>query len=323
MRPADWRNFLLTIGGGWLLLLGAGVYYAKLKEIPFPIAAPLLIAFLVEYVFYLVPGFASVREWLAGTMRPRPLALALAISALAPYLIYSIPAGEFHILPASRLAALVLALSFWYILRKPSPSADLALLALVAAAMVLRFFKQIYTAPVSGIDILGKLMLIRLYASVMLIQRKVQGTGFGFLPTAKEWRIGLRYFLYFLPVGIVLSAALGLIHFKTSAMLLATAPLQFLGAFWGLALGEEFLAWGLLQQWISTWTGRPNLALALASIAFGLSHLWFRGFPNWRWAIIATALGWFCGRAFSRAGGIRAPMVTHALVFAIWQTLLS
>ena len=64
-------------------------------------------------------------------------------------------------------AALVLALSFWYIIRKPSPSADLALLALVAAAMALRFFKQIYTAPIPSIDILGKVMLIRLYASVM------------------------------------------------------------------------------------------------------------------------------------------------------------
>src|SRR6266850_1720517 len=155
MRPAGWRNFLAAVGAGWVLLLAAGVYYARLKHIPFA------------------------------------------------------------------LAALALALSFWYIIREPSPSSDLALLALVAAAMALRFFKQIYTSPVPSIDILGKLMLIRLYASVMLILRVVDGTGFGFLPTAQEWKIGVRYFVYFIPVGVALMFGLGLIRFKTSPTLLA------------------------------------------------------------------------------------------------------
>jgi uncharacterized protein len=323
MRPTGWRNFLVAGGAGWILLLGVGICYARLKQIPFGLAAPLLAAFLIEYAFYLVPGFMGVREWLANRIPPRRLALSLAVSALVPYLVYSLATGEFRIVAVSRLTALVLALCFWYIIRKPSPSADLALLALVAAAMALRFFKQIYTAPIPSIDILGKLMLIRLYASVMLMLREVEGTGFGFLPTAKEWRIGARYFVYFLPVGIAIMFGLGLMRFKTSPMLLATAPLTFLGFLWIVALGEEFLARGLLQRWIADWTGRPGLALGLASIAFGFSHLWFRDFPNWRWAIVATALGFFCGKAYNQAGGIRAAMVTHALVVTVWQTLLS
>src|SRR6185369_17057543 len=245
MRPTGWRTFLVTVVAGWLLLAAAGIYYAGLKHISIGIAAPLLAAFLLEYAFYLVPGFEGVREWLGDRLTPRPLALCLAISALAPYLVYSLATGEFRIIAASRLAALVLALSFWYILRPPSPTADLSLLGLVAAVMVLRFFKQIYTSPVPGIDILGKLMLIRLYASVMLSLREVEGTGYGFIPTGREWSVGVRYFLFFLPVGTALGFALGLIHFRTSPMLLATAPLLFLGVLWGLALGEEFLARGL------------------------------------------------------------------------------
>jgi hypothetical protein len=323
MRPTGWRNFLAAVGAGWILLLAAGIYYARLKQIPFAIAAPLLAAFLIEYAFYLVPGFVGVREWLAGWIPPRRLALSLAVSAIIPYLVYSIVTGEFRIVAASRLMAVVLALSFWYIIRKVSPSADLALLALVAAALALRFFKQIYTAPIPSIDILGKLMLIRLYASVMLMLREVEGTGFGFLPTAREWKIGVRYFVYFLPVGVAIMFGLGLLRFKTSPVLLATAPLTFLGVLWVLALGEEFLARGLLQHWIADWTGRPDVALALASTAFGLTHLWFRDFPNWRWAILTTALGWFCGKAYNEAGGIRAAMVTHALVVTVWQTLLA
>jgi membrane protease YdiL (CAAX protease family) len=58
----------------------------------------------------------------------------------------------------------------------------------------------------------------------------------------------------------------------------------------------------------------------LASAAFGLSHLWYHSFPNWKQAILASALGWFCGKAYERAGGIRAAMVTHALAAAVYQT---
>ena len=159
-------------------------------------------------------------------------------------------------------------------------------------------------------------MLIRLYASVMLILREVDGTGFGFLPTAQEWKIGVRYFVYFLPVGAAIMFGLGLIRFKTFPTPLAAAPLTFLGVLWVLALGEEFLARGLLQQWISDWTGRPSLGLAFASIAFGLSHLWFRGFPNWRWVILTTALGWFCGKAYNEAGGIR---VYSEMASILWK----
>src|SRR5206468_8346743 len=133
---------------------------------------------------------------------------------------------------------------------------------------------QIYISPVSQVYVLGHLMLIRLFASVMLILREVDGTGFGFLPTGVEWKIGLRNFLWFLPPGLALSAALGLLRVKTSWTELAWAPLQFLGILWVVALSEEFLARGLLQRWLSDWTGRPTLALSLASGAFGFCHLW-------------------------------------------------
>src|SRR5438094_271973 len=323
MRPTGWRNFLAAVGAGWILLLAAGVYYARLKHIPFALAAPLLAAVLLEYVFYLAPGFEDLRHWLAGRFPPRMLALLFAVSALAPYLLYSLAAGQFRVVAASRLTALVLAISFWYILRRPTPTADLAMLALVAAVLVTRFFKQIYTSPVQSIDVLGHLMLIRLVASVMLILRKVEGTGFGFVPTANEWRIGLRYFLYFLPVGVALSFGLGLVHFRTSPTLLAFAPLQFLGVLWVVALSEEFLARGLLQRWMSNWTGSPNFGLLFASFAFGFCHLWLGRFPNWKFSIVAAAAGWFYGKAYNEAGGIRAAMVMHALVVTTWQTLLS
>jgi membrane protease YdiL (CAAX protease family) len=97
----------------------------------------------------------------------------------------------------------------------------------------------------------------------------------------------------------------------------------FLGLLWTLALWEEFLARGLLLRWIFDWTGRENVSLIVASVIFGLCHLWFRTFPDWKQAIVAGTLGWFCGKAYIEGEGIRAAMVTHALVVTVQKTFLS
>ena len=108
----------------------------------------------------------------------------------------------------------------------------------------------------------------------------------------------------------------------------APAPLWktagiFLGFFWVVALFEEFVFRGVLQQWLEEWKWSRAVSLLIASAVFGFAHLWFTGgghrFPNWRWALIATALGWFCGHARNQAGSIRAGVVTHALVVATWR----
>src|SRR5262249_22965738 len=170
---------------------------------------------------------------------------------------------------------LVFFVSFWYVVRRPAPASDLALLALIAAALVARFFRQIYLAPVPQIDALGHLMLIRLTASVMLMLREVEGAGYGFIPSARDWKMGIKHYALFLPIGLALMAATGMLRFETTWTRLALAPLQFLGFLWVVALSEEFLARGLLQGWLTDWTGRPVLAQTCASIAFGPSHRCF------------------------------------------------
>jgi hypothetical protein len=61
----------------------------------------------------------------------------------------------------------------------------------------------------------------------------------------------------------------------------------------------------------------------ITSLLFGAVHLGFRGFPNWRWAMVVSVLGWFCGRARNQAGSIRASMVTHALVATTWRAFFA
>ena len=327
MPTSDWRrSFLLTVIIGWIILAAAGVYVTRTKGIAPAVAVPIVAAFLLEYVFYLVPGFEGLRDWLSDRIPVRTLASCLALSALAPYLLYSLATGQFRPELASRLALLVAAASYWYVWRRPTPTADLTFLAMVAAALVLKFFKHVYTSPIpqQPIYTLGQLMLVRLVASVMLMIREVEGTGFGFVPTRRDWAIGARYYAYFLPVGLALMYGLGLAHLRHfDPMTFGAAPFKFLGILWVVALLEEFLARGLLQHWLSEWTGRPKFALIFASLAFGVSHLWFGAFPNWRFAILASAAGWFYGKAYNAGGGIRASMVAHALVVTTQYTLFS
>ena len=320
-RLGAFRAALLT---GWIGLSAAGFLYARQKNIPLWAALPIIAAFLLEYSFYLVPGFEPVREWLRAHITRSRLTLALAISATAPYLVYSIPTGQFRWTACALLAALIAAISFWYLALRPSPVFDILFLALLVAIRLSRVLDHIYSSPIPvRIDILGKVMLIRTAALAVLEIRGLDGFKFGFMPTQHEWIAGVRYFFYFVPVGFPLALWLGVVHLTFTGFLFWKALALFFGALWVIALSEEFFFRGLLQQWLANWTGRPYLALAVASLLFGAAHLPFPAFPNWRMAAVAAIAGWFYGMAYYKTASIRSSMVTHALVVTVWRTLFS
>jgi membrane protease YdiL (CAAX protease family) len=302
---------------GWLALSAGGVLYARVKGIPNWVAIPILAAFLIEYPFYLAAGVEAWRERFA-----RRLPWWLVASFLAPYVVYAANTGEFRWAAFTQLAALATALSLWYIVLPRGPWADAAFLALAASVVLGKYLERIYTSPLAGlrIEVLGHLALIRVCAMVMLVERRVAGTGFGFIPSWEEWKIGLRQFLYFVVVGIPLAWLLRAANFAPGLALWKIAA-TFAGVLWVVALSEEFFFRGLLQQWLEQWTGSATAALAGAAILFGAAHLGFRHFPNWRFALLAAVAGWFYGRAYNQAKSIRASMAAHAMVVTLWRVL--
>jgi len=313
---ADRRRWGAALLIGWIALGAAGFGYARIKGIPGWAAWPVVAAFLTEYPFYLVPAFPALRNHFAGMRLPA----WLAASALLPYLVGSLGGVRFEWSALALLAALALTLGLWFTVWPRSPAADIGFLALIPCVLLSGYLNRIYLPvypQLKDLVFLGHVALIQMAVMALLAERRVPDSGYGFLPNRVEWRIGILHFLYFAPVGLPLALLLNMVHISRPAPLWLIAA-SFFGFLWTVALSEEFFIWGVLQQWLAGWTG-PGTAMVGASLTFGMVHIGFRGFPNWRWVLLASILGWFCGRARNRAGSIRAGMVTHALVFATWR----
>jgi membrane protease YdiL (CAAX protease family) len=300
-------------------------WVANLQNIPAPVLAPLIAAFAIEACLYALPVIEGARRRLQQRVRPPTLALLMTASAAVPYCVYALPTHLFR--PASLAAILALAsvASFWYVFFPRRPTIDLAYVAVVAAVMLLYPFARIYGTPVPSLPlaILGSIMWTRLALFACLSLANMRPPGFGFLPQRREWAAGAFNFLLFLPVGALAGWLLKLVRFHPPRLdwrltaLIAVAT--FLGMLWVVALREEFFFRGLLQRWLARWLGNDWAALAVASVLFGLLHLPFRGFPNWRFALLATLAGVFYGRAYLTTRSVRAAMVTHALVNTVWR----
>ena len=326
MRPMvkSLGSFRAALLIGWGVLGLAGTLYARSRGIPGWAALPVIAAFLIEYPFYLVPGFPQIRARFSGTGVP---AFALA-AAILPYLACSCGAVAFTWSGLARVIAAALVLSLWFVVLPASPLTDIGYLGLWAAILLARYFNPIYTPlhpefrDLKNIIIVPHLAIISIGVMALILQRRVPETGYGFVPDRREWRIGLLHFCYFVPIGLPLALLLHATRFVGPKPLWYIGA-TFLGMLWVASLSEEFLVRGVLQQWLEDWTGSRGNALLITSAIFGLLHLWLGGFPNWKWAIVAGVLGWFCGRARNQAGSIRASMVTHALVATTWRAFFA
>jgi len=319
------RQFLTTLVVVWTAACIAAYLYSQQQNIPSWIALSVLPAFLVEFAFYLAPGFADVRSAFERLGSKPVRAALLAASAVIPYLIESLGTGTFLFSSLLALLAVVLIASFWYSWIRPSIPADLLFLAFMAAVYLSKLFDQIYLrpAPHVALDILGRLMWIRLGLMAVLSLRSMQDARFGFVPTPREWGIGVRQYLFFLPVGAAIAYLLHFARFRPPTLEWWKFALLVIGTFlaflWVVALAEEFFFRAFLQQLLARGMRSETIGLIFASVLFGLAHLAFRPFPNWRFAIIGGIAGVFYGLAFLQAGSMRASMVTHALVVTTWR----
>ena len=291
-----------------------GITYGG-ASIAWPLALAILAAGLIQLAFY----FSLAKpEWLEFWSPAR-----LILLAPVPWLIYSIPCGVFlpHALVA--LIGLVAVAAFWFHFLPRSRLTDFGFVVLMAVPLLFNWFSAIYPRPWPKVptEVLGHLIWIQVGLATILNVRRID-SGFGFWPELRQWRAGLLWYALVMPPIVLLVYGLGFAHFElpATAYKYAVALPTFFGILWVVALSEEFFFRGLLQRWFEEWSGRPAFAIGLASTLFGLAHLGYRRFPNWEMALLAAVMGVFYGLAYRRGGGVRAAMVTHALVVTTWKT---
>lgn len=290
---------------------------------------PVLAALLVEASFYIGTVLELPRNRFEQALSAPVRAAVLAVSAVLPYLLYTVPLGLAQ--PGNLLLLLAIGglIAAWFVVFPFRGGFAAVLLVAMAAILLSKIFTGIYPRPYERVrvDILGQLMLFRLGIMAFLSFGKQDGIRLGFLPERREWVVGLRWFLLFAPLAGLVNVFIGFARFAPPPLPWWQLALLAVGTFaaflWVIALCEEFFFRGVLQQWLARGFGNDMAGLIAASLLFGSVHLWFRQFPNYRFALLAAIAGVFYGLAFREGRGIRAAMVTHALVVAAWRTLFS
>ena len=320
-----WVSLVLIVGN-----LGLGGYaYAQRQQLPDIVTRALLPALLVEAFLFLAHGSETIRERIK--LYPESaIAAGMFLSALLPYLVYSLSCGNFTFSSFVWLVAIAATFSCFYVVLPHSDLMDVLFSILLASVILSDRFSLIYlpAAPKMPERLLGDLMLARTTGISLLCIRRLP-ISYGFIPTWHEVRVGVREFCFFLPLGALLVYLTGFATIRTLGSPAETA-LKLLATMAGIhvlvSLREELMVRGLLQPAIQRILRSPLLGLAVTSLFFGLLHLGFRRtwphWNNWNFVLMATAAGWFYGRAFSESNSVRAAMVTHTLIVVCWRVFL-
>jgi membrane protease YdiL (CAAX protease family) len=312
----------------WAAGAVAALFYAQDRGIPWATALAVLPAFLLEVTLYFTMGMERLRLRLEK-LPPAGVAMALVVAAVAPYALASLVLRNFSWHSLGVIAALAVVAAFWYVVFPHQTAVDILFLIFIAAVWLARAIPPLYGSPLAvlPLGLLGQLMWFRTGIFAILSVRRMKNVGFGFWPAAREWKIGVLYFVGLAPVAAAAGWAFRFAspHLRYAGWERATliGLATFFGVLWVVALGEEFFFRGLLQQWIAGWLRNDWAGLLLAALLFGSVHLWYRAFPNWRFAALAGVAGVFYGMAYRQARSIRASMVTHALTVTAWRLFFS
>jgi len=154
-----------------------------------------------------------------------------------------------------------------------------------------------------------------------LLVRRLDGIGYR-VAWGRGWGTAVLVNLgWFVALAIVVGQWIGFIHFAPSWERARALPLVALGILVFNAWPEEFLFRGLIQNLLSTSLRSEVAGLVVASVIFGLAHLNNGGFPNWRYALLATFAGLAYGSAWRKTRSIFASALVHAGVNTLWFAL--
>jgi len=303
---------------GFITLLACLWLIAKHYGVTIEPATGISIALLLAPYWAFGFGFD---DWLRTHLHGRFRQAVAPLSLIVPYLVFALPRGDFHWTMGLGMAAIVLTITLLLQRANTNPDwHDWLVLAILGISVDLHIFDRAW--PIAGLGGAPKLLFVDAGLYGYLVVRPIAGIGFNLRLKLSDLGIGLREFLYFAPIAILLGFALRFLHFHGTA----ASPIAF-GAGWlftllFVAMPEELFFRGLMLNMIERRVGTKR-ALAITSLLFGLAHFNKRAaYFNWRYVILAAIAGLFYGRAWLARRRLTASSITHATVDTVWSIWL-
>ena len=288
----------------------------------------------------------KLREW---AVQSALAAAGLPFLMLVPYFVLALGTGTFSWPALGKLTAYIAVPTLLLLPDRQHRAEtagwrDFAAMLALAVPVAANWLEGIWVWP-QDLYVFRPLFCVCVGAYGFLAIRNLEGVGYRILWRRADVVDGLTNFLAFFLLGIPLGLALGFIHphwnpasaaefgfhlfgleyvfaVPSAAVFIGEFALQFVGIYLTIAIPEEFLFRGVLQNFLvkSIPRGPRGLyGLLIASVIFGASHLHHAPVPNWRYAIMATLAGCFYGNAYRNRQRLSSSALTHALVDTAWH----
>ncbi|TAM82492.1 MAG: CPBP family intramembrane metalloprotease [Acidobacteria bacterium] len=321
------KNAILSILGLTLVAAVAeGVLLLRIQLDPWRLAALMesLALLLGVFVAFTYTDFIHhLRKWAHDSLL---LAILMPFTLLIPYFILARATGTFSYPALAKLCAYIAIPTFLLLPNRVyySESAswrDFAAMLSLALPVSAGWLRGIWIWP-EDIYIFRPIFCVCVGAYAFLVVRNLKDVGYKLVFKTGDLTEGSLNFIAFILLAIPLGLALHFIHPHTRDINVFAFVANFVGIYLTVAIPEEFLFRGLLQNLLVKTFKPPHHArngLLVASVIFGLSHLHHAPVPNWRYAIMATLAGIFYGNAWRIQKRTSASAFTHALVDTAWH----
>jgi CAAX protease family protein len=207
--------------------------------------------------------------------------------------------------------------------KPPGTFGDYAAVAIIWLPVEFRRMYAEFPFPGQLTHTLTILLALSTGVAAFVLLRRMDGVGYSVTLNKNDiWTI-LLHFAGFALIAILIGTRIGFLTYDPSRARLHPIPLALsvFGILLFTAWPEEFLFRGILQNLFSRSFKNPWAALPLASLIFGLSHVFHAPFPNWKYVFLATIAGLFYGHTWMKTGSLFPAAIVHALVDILWHIL--
>jgi CAAX protease family protein len=321
------KNTLLALAGLTLAAaLAEGILLLQIHLDPWRLAALLesLALLLGVFVAFTYTGFIhELHRWAHASLL---LAMFMPFALLIPYLVLAFSTGTFSYLALAKLSAYIGVPTFLLLPNRRyyvecASWRDFAAMLSLGLPVSAGWLQGIWIWP-EDIYIFRPIFCVCVGAYAFLVVRNLQDAGYKLLFKKGDLTEGSINFIAFIILAIPLGLVLHFIHPHAHDTGVFTFIADFVGVYLTVAIPEEFLFRGILQNLLVKTFQAPHHqrnGLLAASVIFGLSHLHHAPVPNWRYAIMATLAGIFYGNTWRIQKRTSASAFTHALVDTAWH----